>query len=213
MVEKIVCAPTPVKPFDRELDFAWDVQVLAPQRKGPLGTYALNIHLQRLRQRLLGNAPPEVTPDGKAPKPLIGDRVIWTKNDYELDLFNGTQAIVTNLLKGGAMELFTEDGTEVKIPPSKRLNVDVAYAMTIHKAQGSEWPCILMVASSAHWIMHDRNLLYTGASRASEALTILGDVHGIRHFASEQKSAVRKTFGALLAGGWTPSETRTYSNG
>ena len=204
LVESLVTSPEPLEPFGRELDLAWDVQVLAPMRKGPLGTYALNVHLQKLRQRLLGNPPPPKTEDGKAPRPLVGDRVIWTKNDYDLDLFNGTQAIVTALPKGGALHLFTEDGREVEIPAGKRGNVDVAYAMTIHKAQGSEWPFVVLVGSSAHWIMHDRNLLYTGASRAAEALTIVGDLNGLRHFAAEQKSAARQTFGGFLVHGWTP---------
>jgi exodeoxyribonuclease V alpha subunit len=204
MIESIVTAPTPLQPFNRHLDPAWDIQVLAPMKKGPLGTWALNVELQKLRQRLLGNAPPETTPDGRSPKPVIGDRVIWTKNDYELDLFNGTQATVVGMLKGGAMNLITDSGREVTIPAAKRINVEVAYAMTIHKAQGSEWPMVVVVASSKHWIMHDRNLLYTGVSRAAEAVTIIGDVQGMSHFAREKKSAARQTFGGFLVHGWQP---------
>lgn len=205
MVESIVCSPEPLQPFGRALDFAWDIQVLAPMKNGPLGTYALNRDLQILRQRLLGNSPPETVKDGDRPKPMAGDRVIWTKNDYVLDIFNGTQAIVVEIKKGGALELFTEDGREITIPPEKRINVEVAYAMTIHKSQGSEWPCVILVGSSTHWIMHDRNLLYTGASRAAESLTILGDLTGLRHFAKERKSATRQTFGSFLMHGWNPS--------
>lgn len=204
LVESIATAPEPLEPFGRELDFAWDIQVLSPMRKGPLGTWKLNVHLQKLRQRLLGNSPPEATREGAPPKPLVGDRVIWTKNDYELDLHNGTQAIVLALPKGGSMELFTEDGREVTIPAGKRDRVEVAYAMTIHKSQGSEWPLVILAASSTHWIMHDRNLLYTGASRASEALTIFGDASGIRHFAREQRSAKRNTLGTFIVQGWRP---------
>jgi len=203
IVDMVVTAPEPLQPFGRSLDLDWDVQVLAPMRKGPLGTYALNVHLQKLRQRLLGNPPPEATEPNKPPRPLAGDRVIWTKNDYELKLFNGTQAIVLGFPKG-AMQLFTEDGEEVIVPAAKRNRVEVAYAMTIHKSQGSEWPFVLLVASSAHWIMHDRNLLYTGASRAAESLMILGDSQGLAHFAQERKSENRQTFGAFLVHGWEP---------
>jgi len=205
-VESLLTAG-PTEPFNRDLDFAWDIQVLAPQRKGPFGTYALNVALQKLRQRLLGNPPPEETPEGKAPKPLVGDRVIWTKNDYQLDLLNGTQAIVMQLLKGGAMKLYTEDGREVTVPPEKRLNVEVAYAMTIHKSQGSEWPCVMLIASSSHWHMHDRNLLYTGASRAAEGLTIIGDRTAMSNFAKQQKSAARCTFGGFLIHGWRSQQS------
>tara|TARA_R110000851_G_scaffold120002_2_gene248122 strand:- start:14377 stop:16632 length:2256 start_codon:yes stop_codon:yes gene_type:complete len=204
IVEMVVTAPEPLRPFDRFLDLDWDVQVLAPMRKGPLGTYALNVHLQKLRQRLLGNPPPEPTPENKKPKVLLGDRVIWTKNDYELNLFNGTQAVVIGI-QSGSLTLYTDEGREVIIPPGKRDRIEVSYAMTIHKAQGSEWPFVLLCASSSHWIMHDRNLLYTGASRASESLMILGDATGIAHFAAEKKTERRQTFGAFLVHGWTPS--------
>lgn len=64
---------------------------------------------------------------------------------------------------------------------------------------------VILVASSAHWIMHDRNLLYTGASRAAESLTILGDMNGIRHFARERRSERRQTFGGFLVHGWEPN--------
>tara|TARA_R110000851_G_scaffold268071_1_gene420653 strand:+ start:864 stop:3143 length:2280 start_codon:yes stop_codon:yes gene_type:complete len=204
IVDMVVTAPEPLQPFGRTLDLDWDVQVLAPMRKGPLGTYRLNVHLQALRQRMLGNPAPEPTEENKAPRPLQGDRVIWTKNDYELDLPNGTQAIVLGFPKG-AMQLFTEDGREVIVPAAKRNRVEVAYAMTIHKSQGSEWPFVVLVASSAHWIMHDRNLLYTGASRAAESLMILGDAQGLAHFAAERKSEQRQTFGAFLVHDWRPN--------
>lgn len=204
LVESIVSAPGPLEPFGRHLDIDWDVQVLAPMRKGPLGTYALNVQLQRLRQRLLGNPPPELTPANKPPKPLAGDKVIWTKNDYELDLLNGTQAIVTGFKKGGAIDIFTEDGREVTIEGAKRSNLEVAWAITIHKSQGSEWPMVILAASSSHRIMHDRNLLYTGTSRAAESVTILGDMAGIKSFASERRSATRQTFGGFLVHGWRP---------
>lgn len=203
LVESLVTSPTPLEPFGRVLDFAWDIQVLAPMRKGPCGVWALNVELQRLRQRLLGNPPPEHTPEGRSPKPLMGDRVIWTQNDYELGLMNGTQASVIGLPKGGAMRIRTEDGTEVLVPSGKRKHIDVAYAMTIHKSQGSEWPLVVLVASSKHWIMHDRNLLYTGASRASESLAIVGDQIGMRNFAKAQRSESRQTLGAFAAAGWS----------
>lgn len=207
LVEAVVTDPNILEPFGRPLDLAWDVQVLAPQKKGELGTYALNVHLQKLHQRLRGNAPPEPTKKDERPKPMIGDRVIWTRNDYTLDLYNGTQALVMGFKKGGAMEIHTEDGRDVTVPPEKRIRVEVAYAMTIHKSQGSEWPFVVLIGSSSHWHMHDRNLFYTGASRAAESLTIVGDRGGIKHFVSEKKSAARQTFGALIVHGWQPNQS------
>jgi len=205
IVERAVTAPEPLEPFGRMLDLAWDVQVLAPMRKGPLGIYALNAHLQKLRQRLLGNPEPEATEENKPPKPLVGDRIVWTENDYELDLLNGTQAIVVAIQKGGAMDIFTEDGREVTVPAGKRKNVELAYAMTIHKFQGSEAPLVVAVISSSHFIMADRNLLYTAISRASEAVIIFGDMAGISSFAKKRRSTSRETFGKFLVHGWRPS--------
>ena len=200
-IEYVTTTPD-LAPFDRQIGLEWDVQVLSPQKKGPVGVFALNTEIQKLRQRLLGNAPPEPTEPNRSPRPLPGDRVIWTTNDYELQLFNGTQAILV-AVKKGALELFTEDGREVTIPPAKRKNVEVAYALTIHRSQGSEWPFVILMASSKHWNMHDRNLLYTGASRASEALMVFGDRAGMNHFATERRSVKRQTFGQMLVTGWS----------
>jgi len=204
-VEALLTHPSP-EPFGRPLDPAWDIQVLAPMRKGPLGTYALNRELQALRQRMLGNPPPEPSKrDDLPPKPLQGDRVIWTRNDYELRLFNGTQAVVKAVKKGGVLDIITEDGREITISSSQRQNLQVAYAITIHKAQGSEWPCVILAISSTHYIMRDRNLLYTGASRAATSLTIFGDLPGINAFAKSKQSLGRQTFGAFFVQGWEPT--------
>jgi len=188
--------------FGRRLDPAWDVQVLAPMKKGPLGVVALNTRLQALRQRMLGNLPPPPPEPGKMPKPVVGDRIIWTKNDYKLELHNGTQAIVTKIERNGTMELLLEDGREVQVKPGDRKNVELAYALTIHRAQGSEWPVVIVAISRSHYIMADRSLLYTAASRAALSLTIMGDPKGIHAFASQRRASARQTFGRLMGQGW-----------
>lgn len=191
------------------LDIDWDVQVLAPMRKGPLGVYALNAQIQRLRQRMHGFAEPDPIGPDERPKPLVGDKVIWTKNDSELDLQNGTQAILAKIEKGGSVVLLVEDGREVKVPAAKRKHLEVAWAITIHKSQGSEWPVVVLIASSTHYRMLDRNLFYTGASRAAQVLAIVGDQPGIHRFATNQQSARRKTFGSLFVHGWEPKSEET----
>lgn len=202
-VERFVCAEHGF--FGRSLDPLWDVQILTPQHKGPVGVHAINAEMQRWRQRQLGNDPPPLAEENKPVRPLAGDRVIFTRNNYELDLMNGTQAVVVvEKVKGGGMVIVTEDGDEVEIPSDERKNVSTAWAMTFHKAQGSEWPVVIVVASSSHWHMHDRSLLYTGASRASESLRIVGDRVGMRHFADHAKSGRRLTFGSFLVRGHAP---------
>ncbi len=100
-----------------------------------------------------------------------------------------------------------EDGKPIVklIPANKRINMMLAYAMTIHKAQGSEWPYVIAVASMAHSFQHDRNLLYTAASRASQSLPLIGDLRGMKSFAWQTKSEKRNTIGQLVLGGWVPS--------
>jgi exodeoxyribonuclease V alpha subunit len=205
LVEQLVINPSPID--GQEIDIAWDVQVLSPMKKGPMGTHTLNVQLQALRHRLMGSPPPKppVKPD-MPPLPLPGDRVIWVENDYELDLFNGTQAIYVEKLKKGGALLFTEDGREVEVPEKKVKLFQVGYALTIHKSQGSEWPYVVLVAGSPHHVMHDRNLLYTGASRASKMLRLVGDIRGMKRFAREQRSSVRRTLGRAICMGWTPPD-------
>ncbi len=207
VVEALVASGDPAIEsfFGRPLDLAFDVQVLAPMKNGDLGVHALNVELQALRQRLLGNLPPEPVAKDRKPKPLVGDRVLWTVNDYELGLLNGTQAIVLEARKDGSMLLLTEDGEEKKVSTAKRANVEVCYAMTIHKSQGSEWPAVVLVVGSCHRYMADRNLLYTGASRAAKSLTIVGDAAGLRVYAQSQKSERRSTFGEFMVQGWVPA--------
>ena len=193
-------------PEGRDTPFGWmDVQVLAPMKKGDLGVRKMNQEIQKVRQRLLGNPPPEEVADDRPLKIYPGDRVIWTKNEYKFNLLNGTLATVEAIHKGGAMSIKTERGEIVEVPSEMKNRVDLAYAITIHKSQGSEWPCVILCASTAHHVMHDRNLLYTGASRASERLVIFGDQSGIKRFAREKRSTRRKTLGSLMIGGWTPA--------
>lgn len=206
IVESLVTDPGASAFFGRQLGLDFDVQVLAPMRKGPVGTWALNAAIQRLRARLLGGSPPEPWAGDKAPKPVIGDRVVWTKNDYELNLMNGTLAIVKEFRKGGDMLIETEDGRTVEVDSGKRQNIEVAYALTIHRFQGSQAQAVVLALSSKHYIMADRNLFYTGASRASKSLTIVGDPVGLRTFAQSERSKKRSTLGAffMAPGGWLP---------
>lgn len=184
--------------FGRETDPLLDIQILAPMRKGQAGTYALNAEMQCVRQRALGNPPPPPVEKDKPSRPLPGDRIVWTVNDPDLGVFNGSQGIITAKLGGGAWRILFDDGREIEVPSGRGSSFELAYAMTIHKSQGSEWPAVILIASSQHSFMHDRNLFYTGASRASKTLTIIGDDHGIRNFARAEKSAARLTFGSLV---------------
>ena len=176
-------------------DLLQDVQVLTPTHKGPLGTVELNIVLQRLIQRkLFGVHVPDVEP-GRRPEFLPRDKIIQTKNDYDIGVMNGAVGfIIDNHPKDGLTVDF--DGRVVEIPndSAKEYNLQLAYATSIHKMQGSEFPCAIVIAHKSHSFMHHRNLLYTAVTRAQKAVILLGDHWGIENCATKQQVDKRNTF-------------------
>lgn len=180
-------------------DILRDVQVLTPTHKGPLGTAELNTKLQRLIQRKLWNydAPP-VQP-GRRPKLLVNDKVIQTRNNYDLGVMNGAMGIVRSVGLDGSLSIEFEDKTvNIDAGSPHRSDIQLAYALTIHKSQGSEFPCSIVIAHKSHSFMHHRNLLYTGVTRASQTAIIVGDHWGIANCAKRVQVDARKTFLSLI---------------
>ncbi|MCO5352562.1 MAG: AAA family ATPase [Bryobacteraceae bacterium] len=176
-------------------DLLQDVQVLTPTHKGPLGTVELNITLQRLLQKKLFGV--DVAPVEPGRRPLIypGDKVIQTSNDYDLGVMNGALGyVVENDPKQGLVVDF--EGTLKTIPrgSAKEHNLQVAYANSIHRVQGSEFPCAIVIVHKSHSFMHHRNLLYTAVTRAQQSVILLGDRWGIEHCAGKEQVDQRNTF-------------------
>jgi exodeoxyribonuclease V alpha subunit len=178
-------------------DLIRDVQVLTPTHKGPLGTVELNVELQRLLQRrLFGFDVPDVDP-GRRPRFYPGDKVIQTKNDYELGVMNGAMGIVLGAETDGGLTV-NFDGMPVEIDSDALGNLQLAYATSIHKVQGSEFPCAVVIAHKSHSFMHHRNLLYTAVTRAKESVIILGDRWCIDNCAAKRQVDRRNTFLSFL---------------
>ena len=180
-------------------DLIKDVQVLTPTHKGPLGTKSLNEDLQRLIQKRLWNVSvPETQPGRRSPF-LKHDKVIQTRNNYELNVMNGAIGHVVDVLQGGTL-LIDFDGMAVEIEKgsSNLQDIQLAYALTIHKTQGSEFSCAVVVIHKTHSFMHHRNLLYTGVTRARKTAIVLGDRWGIRNCAKKCQVDDRKTFLSIL---------------
>jgi exodeoxyribonuclease V alpha subunit len=181
-------------------DLLADVQLLTPTRKGPLGVDALNVELQRLVQKKLWGvdvAPPR---PGRRPEFLLHDRVIQNRNNYELEVMNGAIGIVTEVgAKRGELRVRFDD-REVELTPGNEgaKDLSLAYALTIHKAQGSEFPCAVVVVHKAHAFMHHRNLFYTGVTRARQVAIVVGDLWGMRNCAEKEQVERRKTFLSVL---------------
>ncbi len=164
-----VCALAAARlPAHYGLDPVADVLVLAPMHKGPVGIDALNAEL---RGRL--------NPDGAAiaGTPLrVGDRVMQTRNSYEHDLFNGELGVLVHHDPERDRVLFAgDDGRRLTLPSDALDTVRLAYAATVHKAQGSQARAIVVVLHRGHQIMLTRNLLYTAVTRAQDVCVVVGE--------------------------------------
>lgn len=155
-------------PAHYELDPAADVQVLAPMHRGPLGIDALNAEL---RARL--------NPDGEpiAGSALrVGDKVMQTRNSYEHDLFNGERGVLVHHDAERARVIFAgDDGRRLSLPEDALDTLRLAYAASVHKAQGSQARAIVVPLFRGHHIMLTRNLVYTAVTRAQDVCVVVGE--------------------------------------
>ena len=91
------------------------------------------------------------------------------------------------------------DGNIVELSREHLLDLDLAYCLTIHQSQGSEFPCVIVIIHRSHQYQHNRNLIYTGVTRAKKTAIIIGDNYGIRECARRTFSGERRTFLSLLS--------------
>ncbi|MBP5300251.1 MAG: ATP-binding domain-containing protein [Victivallales bacterium] len=157
-----------------------DIQENTPMRRGECGTIALNHQLQ---EALNPPAPdkPELTLKGETPRIFrLGDRVMQTKNNYEKQVFNGEMGriVQVNLAQKTFQVLF--DQAKVEYQAADCAQLIHAYAITIHKSQGSEFPCVILPLLSQHYVMLQRNLLYTGMTRAKKLFILLGNDYSVK---------------------------------
>jgi exodeoxyribonuclease V alpha subunit len=150
------------------IDARADVQVLAPMHRGPLGIDALN---EALRAQL--------NPDGE-PVPgtalRIGDRVVQTRNDHERQLMNGEIGVLVAYDRDEAEAILaTDDGRMLTLPGGALDTLRLAHAMSVHKAQGSSAPAVVIPLFGGHRIMLTRNLVYTALTRAERMAVFVGE--------------------------------------
>lgn len=170
-----------------------DVQVLSPMRVRALGCDSLNKRLQCVMQRALfgEHVPPDDPEDKRPPLIRLHDRVIQTKNDYKLDVMNGEQGTV--IAVGDRTLTVDFDGRVIDVP-RRSSALQLAYALTIHKSQGSEYPIAIVIAHSSQSFMLHRNLFYTAVTRASQQAIIIGDRKGINRAALKVENEKRRTW-------------------
>jgi exodeoxyribonuclease V alpha subunit len=148
-----------------------DIQVLCPMQRGGVGARSLNIELQKALNPG-GTDKPTVERFGYTYR--VGDKVMQTENDYEKEVFNGDIGFVAVIDTDAADMVIDFDGREVTYGFGELDEVALCYATTIHKSQGSEYPAIVIPIMTQHYMMLERNLLYTGITRGKRLVILVG---------------------------------------
>ena len=169
-----------------------EIQIITPMTRGSLGTVSLNRMIQEFAN------PPQ---RGKAQLQVgerifrVGDRVIHRRNNYDLGVFNGDIGIIQEI---DSEELtcvvsFFPDKRRVEYKREDISELDLSYAITIHKSQGSEYPAVVIPILSQHYIMLQRNLLYTAITRAKRLVVLVGSKRAIAIAIRNNKVQLRYT--------------------
>ncbi len=165
-----------------------DIQVLAPMYKGPAGVTALNDALQRRINRDQGEG---VTAGTRLFR--LGDKVMQLKNDYDKNVFNGDVGLVTVLDPHDALVVVQFGDQAVAYAFHELDALALAYAVSIHRAQGSEYPVVVMPLVMQHAILLQRNLLYTAITRAKRLCVLVGEPRALRYAIQNDEVAARNT--------------------
>ncbi|HTP66490.1 MAG TPA: ATP-dependent RecD-like DNA helicase [Geobacteraceae bacterium] len=165
-----------------------DVQVLTPMNRGGLGARALNAELQHV---LNEKGEPKVTRFGTTFAP--GDKIIQTVNNYDKEVFNGDIGRIMEIDEEEALLKVDYDGRTVEYAFGELDEVSLAYATSIHKSQGSEYPAVVIPLAMQHYTLLERNLIYTAVTRGKKLVTIIGQPKALAMAVKNRKSNRRLT--------------------
>ena len=165
-----------------------DVQVLTPMNRGGLGARTLNIELQKA---LNEKAEPKITRFGTVFAP--GDKVIQTVNNYDKEVFNGDIGQILKIDVEESVLHVDYDCRTVEYEFGELDEVSLAYATSIHKSQGSEYPAVIIPLAMQHYTLLERNLIYTAVTRGKKLVTIIGEPKALAMAVKNLKSNRRLT--------------------
>lgn len=173
----------------RDYDVLEDVQVLSPMHRGVCGVERLN---QLLQDSLnpAGEDVPELAHGSRVFR--LGDKVMQNKNNYEKGVFNGDIGYIT-LLETGHVRVQFGDEMEVEYETAELNQLQLAYCMTVHKSQGSEYPVVILPLVPGHHVMLQRALLYTAVTRAKKLVILLGTKAALNTAVANDRTKKRYT--------------------
>lgn len=190
-------------PRELGLDPVSDIQVLCPMNRGPAGTQELN----RCIQEGLGKDRPAVHGPGCIFH--VGDRVMQTRNDYDRELFNGDVGAIRSIdVERGEVEVVFDGRTQV-YKREQLHDLVPAWAMSVHKSQGGEYPAVILTLFPQHFMLLRRQVLYTAITRARRSLTIVGTRRCLaaaveRNEAAHRFGHLREWIEGVPAEAWNP---------
>ena len=169
------------------LDPIRDVQVLCPMNRGGLGARTLNLELQAALNG--DDSRPTIARFGWCYR--VGDKVMQTANDYDKDVFNGDIGFVQTVDLDAQEIIIDFDGRPISYDFGELDEVSPAYATTIHKAQGSEYPAVVIPLATQHYLMLRRNLVYTGITRAKQLVVLVGQRRALAIAVKDSRAQTR----------------------
>ena len=166
-----------------------DIQVLTPMHRGGLGAKSLNIELQK---ELNPNPIASITKFGLTIG--VGDKVVQLINNYDKEVFNGDLGIVKSIDHDETMAIIDFEGKKVEYDFTELDEIDLAYATSIHKSQGSEYPVVVIPIAMQHYMLLQRNLIYTGVTRGKKLVILIGEAKAISMAVRNVKQNDRLTY-------------------
>ena len=174
------------------LDPVGDVQVLTPMHRGELGTAALNLALQA-RLNPPGEGGAELGRGDRAFR--VGDKVMQLRNDYEKAVFNGDIGVVREVLvEAGKLIVELPDGRSASYERAELDQLVHAFAVSVHKSQGSEYAAVVLAITTQHYMMLQRNLLYTAITRGKKLVVLVGSKKAVAMAVENDATKTRWTW-------------------
>jgi exodeoxyribonuclease V alpha subunit len=169
---------------------AQDAAVLVPMNRGAVGTFTLNHHLQQLFN-------PATTVDQiphRGSMLKVGDRVMQIRNNYDKRVFNGDIGVIEEIKRDDQIMVVNYQDTSIEYEFSELDEIVLAYAITIHKSQGSEYAATIIPLFMQHFMLLQRNLIYTAVTRAKKLCIFIGQTKAVAMAIKNNKGLLRTTF-------------------